>query len=149
MIKRIFWTLIIFGPIMFAGLWQAISGGDFNVFDVFNAGAVFDHIGDAWDDLVSLFSDDKRWLDFFWQLILVAYFIMPFIFVWRGLFVLGWIPFVGFALRLIVLIILIALPGLMITLANSAGVSDANTFIEGIILLLVLLGIWLPKKWTT
>lgn len=153
MIKRIVWTIILFAPVAIIGLLTSVGITVFDgaeVTDIFNAGNIWTGLQKAWEDFMTFFNEDKdnQILDFFLQIIVVAFFVMPFIFVWRGLFFVGWIPFVGLVLRIICLIILIALPGVIAMAADLAGAEDPNVYIYGVTSVLVLLGIWLPKKWT-
>ncbi len=151
MIKRLVWTLILLSP-MLIGSFLAIFKVDLNGAQLFNAGAVISYTWNAIQDFISLFKEDKQIWGFVLNVILAAFFMMPFIFVWRGLFFLGWIPLLGTLLRIIVLVLLLALPGILAETISSIGsvsINDVNTYLQTGIMALAMIGVWLPKSITT
>lgn len=154
MIKRLVWTIILLSPAVVAG-FMSIIGGDGDASDIFNAGAAVDWTWKTIIDFTNLFkkdSDTSFWT-FLWHLIVAAFFIAPYIFVWRGLFFIEWIPKIGHAFRAITLAFIIFIPGIMQVISNSGNSSEFlgqfGIYFNTAVIALSLIGLWLPKFITT
>ncbi len=155
MIKRLVWTIILLTPAVLAGFIAILQGDEATgtALQLFNAGNALNYTWDIFRfDFPSLFGDEPMVWEFVKDVALAALFITPFIFVWRGLFIIEWIPIVGYGLRAVSISALIFVPGLLSILANngnSINVSDDfNHYFELVVLSLALIGLWLPKAIT-
>ncbi len=152
MIKRLVWTIILLSPAVVAGFIAIIQGedGTDSALQLFNAGNALNY---SWeiivDDIPSLFGEEPMVWELIKDIILASLFITPFVFVWRGLFIIEWIPIVGHALRAIAIAALIFVPGLLSIIAENGTTinisDDFNHYFELVVLSLALVGLWLPK----
>ncbi len=160
MIKRLVWTIILLSPAVVAGFIAIISGNDSGsatAMDLFNAGAAMNWTWVAIQDFIGIFTDPSLIWDFIWHAIVAAFFIAPYIFVWRGMFFIEWVPVIGHAFRIIIIAFIISIPGVMQILSNSdvgsledsAFLEQAGVYLEMGVLSLALIGLWLPKSMTT
>ncbi len=155
MIKRLVWTIILLSPAVVAGFIAIIQGEDGaeSALQLFNAGNALNYTWEIFvDDIPSLFGEEPLVWELIKDIILASLFITPFVFVWRGLFIIEWIPLVGHALRAITIAALIFVPGLLSIMAENGNVitfsDDFNKYFEVIVLGLALVGLWLPKSMT-
>ncbi len=148
MIKRLFWTCIVLSPAILTALLNAIGIGDGDS-SLFNAGGALNYSIDAIKEFIDLFNESTRdiWA-FIWKCIVAAFLIMPFIFVYRGLFFIGWIPLLGTILRLAALIAVFILPGLLMESSNPDAIT-VGQYMEASVMIFAFIGIWLPKSITT
>lgn len=151
MIKRLVWTIILLSPALFAGI-VAIFGGQEQASNLFNAGAAMNYTWESIINLIDLFKKEETIWTLIWHIILAVFFIMPFIFVWRGIFFIEWIPFVGSGLRAILIAALIFIPGVFQILSNKGDygefINEFGVYFQTVVLGLALIGLWLPKAIT-
>ncbi len=146
--SKIFWTLIILAPVFLAGILATIGIDTENNLAAFNAGGAFTKWEGVVGDIVDLINSKPGvtgW-DLLGTLIIAIFLTMPFIFVWKGTKIIGWIPVVGLYLRILVLVILIWIPSWSIW-ENIDGLEEGQMagIAEIIILALAMWGLWIVK----
>ncbi len=143
MIKRLVWTIIILLPTVIISFLSILGWtGSENTL----AGAALVSTWNAINTFIDLFGDEANFWAFLENLILASLFIAPLIFVWRGIFFIGWIPLIGDAIRAIVMAAIVLTPWLMQLLADGSG--DYDKFInyfQTAVTAIALIGLWLPN----
>ncbi len=147
MIRRLVWTIIILLPTVIISFLTILgwTGSDNTL-----AGAALVSTWNTIKSFLELFGDDPMFWDFLGNLILASLFIAPLVFVWRGIFFIGWIPLIGDAFRAIVMAAIVLTPWFMQLLADGGG--DYDTFInyfQTAVTAVALIGLWLPNFITT
>ncbi len=149
MIKRLVWTIIFLSPAVLASLF-AIFDLSADPTAMFSASGALDHTKESIQEFIGLFKEDTRHIGrFIWQVALAALFIAPYVFVWRGLFFIEIIPVVGHALRAAVICLIIVLPGILEFVNAFDQSPEIVSYIQTGVIALALIGLWLPKSWTT
>ncbi|BDU67370.1 MAG: hypothetical protein TYPL_0230 [Candidatus Tyloplasma litorale] len=135
MIKKLTWTIIIISPFVFEGIIKLLGGGD----SAFNSTAALYYWGEFFDQFKSLIGNSESFAlgEFVGYLILACIWTAPFWYAWKGTFIVGWVPFVGFILRMLLLLILFIVP---LFTSDMIG-----AYFAIIISIIALLGLWIKS----
>lgn len=153
MLKKIIWTIILLAPVLFVGIanWAGLSS---DTLGAFNSSNMIDSWKSAISQIIDVSNEDTDTMEIInlvFLIVLALFWTAPFWYVWKGTFIVGWIPNIGFVSRIILILILIFLPGLISTLGVSNGLITeqlADEISYGFsfgILILALLGLWIKS----
>ncbi|NQX83319.1 MAG: hypothetical protein HRS50_01210 [Mycoplasmataceae bacterium] len=139
MIKKIIWTIIIICPIAFAGLASSLGVSD-DLQGMFNSSNALGSWKSFIIECIDLSKENGNWGTMIIFLILSLFWTAPFWYAWKGTFIIGWVPIVGFFLRIGLLSILFFIP-----LIPFDPIQDNSIYFSLVIVILALLGLWIKS----
>lgn len=147
---KLFWTVIILAPIMLAGIMTTIGIGETGALGAFNASGAVSKWKEVFGEIkIGVDGNEEfNWLSLIWYIAVAVFLTMPFIFVWKGTKIVGWIPLLGFWLRVAVVAILILLPNwewFWNVFLSADEVDQMQGIFEIIIIGLALWGVWFVR----
>ena len=146
MIKKIIWTIVLLLPISFVGLANLIGVESGDVSAIFNSTNVIDAWTESVREIISLTKDETSVWNMIGALFIAILWTAPFWYAWKGTFIVGWVPAVGFFLRIGLLSVLLFVPGILTMDEISGSTTEHIAYYMSIaLMILALLGLWIKS----